>query len=250
MKRKLLIVAAGLFVAVASASTYAWATSKADVTIHACVAKADGSVRIVAVANACKNGEAALDWSQQGPAGDIGPAGPAGRDGRDGVTGPQGATGPQGPAGAAGGGSGGTSDAIDASMSIVGQKTGQFNGDGRNGKIDVIAVSHEIFSPRDPASGLPTGKRQHKPLTIRKELDKSTPLLYNSLVNNENLTSVTFTFFRGGTGFMTVKLTNANVSDIKLIGGYQEVSFTYQKIEWTWVDGGITAEDDWEAPVA
>jgi bacteriocin-like protein len=28
---------------------------------------------------------------------------------------------------------------------------------------EVIAVSHEIVSPRDPASGLPTGKRMHKP---------------------------------------------------------------------------------------
>jgi type VI secretion system secreted protein Hcp len=27
------------------------------------------------------------------------------------------------------------------------------------------------------------------------------------------------------------------------------VAFTYQKIEWTWVDGGITAMDDWESPV-
>lgn len=34
-----------------------------------------------------------------------------------------------------------------------------------------------IVSPRDAASGLPTGKRQHKPVTIVKELDKSTPLL-------------------------------------------------------------------------
>jgi hypothetical protein len=36
----------------------------------------------------------------------------------------------------------------------------------------------EIVSPRDSASGLPTGKRQHKPLTITKELDRSSPLLF------------------------------------------------------------------------
>lgn len=34
-----------------------------------------------------------------------------------------------------------------------------------------------IVSPRDAASGLPTGKRQHKPLVINKELDKSSPIL-------------------------------------------------------------------------
>jgi hypothetical protein len=33
----------------------------------------------------------------------------------------------------------------------------------------------EVVSPRDAASGLPTGKRQHKPLTITKEIDKSSP---------------------------------------------------------------------------
>ena len=31
---------------------------------------------------------------------------------------------------------------------------------------------------------------------------------------------------------------------------YEEIAFTYQKIEWTWNDGGLTAMDDWEAPVA
>ena len=35
------------------------------------------------------------------------------------------------------------------------------------------------ISPRDPASGLPTGKRMHKPFVITKELDKATPLLYS-----------------------------------------------------------------------
>ena len=29
---------------------------------------------------------------------------------------------------------------------------------------------------------------------------------------------------------------------------YEEVSFTYQKIEWIWTDGGLSTEDDWETP--
>ncbi|MCB2047736.1 MAG: type VI secretion system tube protein Hcp [Novosphingobium sp.] len=32
-------------------------------------------------------------------------------------------------------------------------------------------------APRDAASGLPTGKRQHKPMTVTKEVDKSSPML-------------------------------------------------------------------------
>jgi len=31
-------------------------------------------------------------------------------------------------------------------------------------------VSGGVMSPRDPASGLPTGKRMHKPFTIHVEL--------------------------------------------------------------------------------
>lgn len=33
----------------------------------------------------------------------------------------------------------------------------------------------------------------------------------------------------------------------KRLAPYEEVAFTYEKIQWTWNDGGITAEDDWEA---
>jgi bacteriocin-like protein len=29
----------------------------------------------------------------------------------------------------------------------------------------------DIVSPRDPASGLPTGKRMHKPFTLNSDLD-------------------------------------------------------------------------------
>ena len=30
---------------------------------------------------------------------------------------------------------------------------------------------------------------------------------------------------------------------------FEEVGFTYEQITWTWNDGGITYQDDWEAPV-
>jgi type VI secretion system secreted protein Hcp len=136
----------------------------------------------------------------------------------------------------------------------------------------VIAVSHEVISPRDAASGLPTGKRMHKPFVITKELDKSSPLLYNILVTNENIESWELQFWApqkqaagSGTGVesqhYTVKLVNANIAsidfrmpnnkhpDLMKFAEYEEVAFTYQKIIWTWNEGGITAEDDWESPL-
>ena len=156
-------------------------------------------------------------------------------------------------------------------MSLTGQKQRDIKGSvtqkGREGMIAVIAVSHEIVSPRDPQSGLPTGQRVHKPFVITKELDKSSPLLLNVLTTNENLTTVTLQFFAPqvaattavGTEvkIYTITLTNANIASIKLVkpntkdpnnsklSDYEEIAFTYQKIQWTWEKGGTTASDDW-----
>ena len=43
-------------------------------------------------------------------------------------------------------------------------------------------------------------------------------------------------------------MANAKSPKLSRFNEYEEVSFTYQKIEWTWNDGGLMAGDDWEAP--
>ena len=165
--------------------------------------------------------------------------------------------------------------AQNAFLSITGQKTGQIKGGviqkGREGQIAVFAAYHEIISPRDPTSGLATGKRMHKPIIITKEIDKSSPVLYQLLCTNENLTDVTLRFWAPnmatsiGTGQevqnYTIKLINAHIASITLnmadnkIPGQtslpeeERVEFTYQKITWTWTDGGVTFSDDWLSPV-
>src|SRR5580698_3090421 len=78
---------------------------------------------------------------------------------------------------------------------IKGQKLGEIKGDvpakaPGAGTIECFGYSDEIISPRDPASGLPTGKRMHKPITITTHFDSSTPLLLEAMYTNENLTSV------------------------------------------------------------
>jgi type VI secretion system secreted protein Hcp len=144
-------------------------------------------------------------------------------------------------------------------MQATGQKQGAILGSctvkAREGTSVVVGVSHSIVSPRDAASGLPTGQRMHKPLVITKYLDKATPLLYAALVNNENLPTVTLRFYRPDAAnrpvvYYTVQLVNANIASIdEVFPNTEKISFTYQKIIWTWTEGAITAEDDWEAPV-
>jgi type VI secretion system secreted protein Hcp len=150
---------------------------------------------------------------------------------------------------------------------VQGDIAGSVTLPGRESSILVLAASHEIVSPRDPASGLPTGKRQHQPLVIVKEVDRASAPLYRAIVNNENLASVILEFWRAGSGgieapYYRMELVNAAVAAIKaemLNNAYPEnvplkererVAFTYQRITWTYLDGPISAEDDWEAPVA
>jgi type VI secretion system secreted protein Hcp len=249
VKRRITIAATMVAVLVGVGATYAWARTQDSSTLRACVAE-NGQMQLIADGASCKSKERLVTWNVTGPAGPAGPAGATGRDGRDGVQGPQGVAGPQGLAGA-GGGTTSSPDAIQGNFTATGQKQGAITGDGPNGAMILIGLSHAIVSPRDPASGLPTGKRQHKPFVITKELDKSTPKLITALTTNENLTAATFNFYRGSstTPYLTVKLTNANIASWTQIGDTEQIGFTYQKITWTWVDGGITAEDDWEAPV-
>jgi len=160
--------------------------------------------------------------------------------------------------------------ALSAYLTIVAERQGGIKGSvtqkGREDKIQVIAAIHEIVGPRDPVSGRPTGKRMHKPFIISKELDRSTPLLYSILCNNENIREWVLQFYtpdRSGIErqHYTVRLVNANIVSISFrmantkhprlmkFAEYEEVAFTYQKIIWTWNEGGIQAEDDWESPV-
>ncbi|HJX48878.1 MAG TPA: type VI secretion system tube protein TssD [Gaiellaceae bacterium] len=237
MRRKLVFGVGFVALVVAGFATYAWAASSAGQTINACVNN-DGNLRLVPAVSNCRRAETPLSWNTVGPAGPqglpgvqgpTGAAGPAGRDGRDATS-----SNPPDP------------DSVAGTVMITGAKQGAFS----TTPIALTGLSHEIISPRDPASGLATGKRQHKPIVFTKQLDSTTPLLLNALVTNETLTSVLIGLLRNGQQVATIKLTNASVADYTDHGDTEHWSLTYQKIEWTWVDGGITASDDWEAPVA
>jgi len=71
--------------------------------------------------------------------------------------------------------------ALNAFLQLTGKKQGLIKGSvtqkGREDKIMVIAVSHEIVFPHETIGGVLTGKRIHKPFIITKEVDKSSPLL-------------------------------------------------------------------------
>lgn len=162
--------------------------------------------------------------------------------------------------------------ALSSYLVVKGQNQGQIKGGsiqkGREGWIEVIAYNHEILSPYDSSSGMATGKRQHQPLIVWKEIDQSTISLFQALINNELLTTVELKNFSpnklgtvGGAGkevlSYSITLTNARIVGIKSamlnnknpeLTRYErteEISFVYEKIEFHWHLGNKIAEDHW-----
>jgi type VI secretion system secreted protein Hcp len=134
----------------------------------------------------------------------------------------------------------------------------------RADSIECLYFEHEVGTAREGGSGLATGRRQYKPLVIRKRIDKSTPLLAKALCDNEKVEGV-FKFFRPnptGDGtteqFYTIEFKNGRMASFKQISPdssqpalstmpeMEEVSIIFHTISWTYTNGGITHEDTWD----
>jgi type VI secretion system secreted protein Hcp len=153
-------------------------------------------------------------------------------------------------------------------VQIQGATSGAFPGNttqkGREGWIAASGFAHEVRSPRDAATGLSTGRRQHGPVTLTLPWSSASPILFKALVSNEVLTSVVVEFAgtqATGTEVVAqrVTLTNASVSDLRRAndrtqtnqgGPVDVVALTYQKIAIEDPRGGELATDEWTVGVS
>lgn len=131
----------------------------------------------------------------------------------------------------------------------------------REGQILVIGMSHEIGNDRN-ANGIPTDDRKHRPLVIQKDIDRSSPILWQAFRDNVtfNFGFLEFTRFppNGGqqeihasVNFSNARIVsmrgvmpNARVAENEPVPEYEEIAFCYDSIDWRWtgkdVDGGDT----------
>jgi type VI secretion system secreted protein Hcp len=135
---------------------------------------------------------------------------------------------------------------------------------GRENSIECLAFEQEVITAREAGTAMATGRRQYNPLTIRKRIDKSSPLLMKALVENTVIEG-TFKFFRPnptGDGtteqFYTVKIEQARISSVKQTvpdsfsptatnePPMEEISFVFHTITWTYTDGGVEHTDRWD----
>ena len=57
----------------------------------------------------------------------------------------------------------------------------------RLGSIELKSFSHGVTIPVDPSWGKLTGTRVHRPITIVKEFDQTTPLLYRAVCEGRTM---------------------------------------------------------------
>ena len=73
-------------------------------------------------------------------------------------------------------------------------------------------IAYEVASPRDLASGMASGKRQHKPVTLTAEIGDWSVKLYQALETNEVIKTVAIELGAGH----TLTLDNASISSMRL----------------------------------
>ena len=153
-----------------------------------------------------------------------------------------------------------TQAAYEFNMGIHGAKQGWFKPENATkGGLPCLGFQLAAESLRDAQSGLPTGRRQYSPLTVTRAWGPSSPQIFEAFATDEPLPEVTFDFpvvGPNGTASVayTIKLTNATIIGVTyhlepavqppaLQRLLEDVSFSFQKIQVTTVNGGVTAED-------
>lgn len=140
---------------------------------------------------------------------------------------------------------------LPAHMKIKGDRQGEIKGscdmEGREGTILVQHVQHAVTISSPIADG---GKRMHEPLVILKNMDKSSPILNQALVQGDKLSVILKWYRIDPTGheehYFTHTLEGAIIKSINIDMEFERVSFTYEKVVWRWEPDGIETEDYWK----
>ena len=115
--------------------------------------------------------------------------------------------------------------------------------------IECHGFEFGVVAPYDSSSGRSTGRRQHKPVTISREVDSASPLLWHAMCTNESFQSATLSFFKPSKGgketvYYTIELTNGTITKIgygKPLHGKrcEALTIQYEELLTNGTKGGI-----------
>ncbi len=136
---------------------------------------------------------------------------------------------------------------------------GEITSPGKEGMIEVLELHHEVKGQTDRATGKAVGARVHGPIRLIKMPDKTSPKLYQALIENANVELEVHWYRASDDGTMLnyfqTKVTGGRISSMKLYLPYtrdpakeryselEEVAVHYSSILWSQVLDSVEAED-------
>ncbi|MBN3763880.1 type VI secretion system tube protein TssD [Burkholderia sp. Ac-20365] len=132
----------------------------------------------------------------------------------------------------------------------------------REGSIEVLSLTHGIHADTDHSTGKLMGGRSHRPLTIEKELDRSSPLLYMAIARGTTLQSAELKWYRINDSGREEEYFNILLRHVKIVSvtpkvlnikeqasvhrnHFEVVEFRYGEITWCYLDGNLKFKDAW-----
>lgn len=134
---------------------------------------------------------------------------------------------------------------------------------GRANTIECVAFDHAatVTTLAAPLQALSGATRRYAPITLRKRVDRSSPLLAKAFVE-QGAVEGTFRFYRPsptGDGttemFYAIAVKQARITTFRQFVDdtlapatagrpvLEEVSITFHHVEWTYTQGGVTHQD-------
>ena len=151
---------------------------------------------------------------------------------------------------------------VPASITYSDGITGSNTIAGREGTSEVIQLEHTLQIPLDRQRGTVSGKRVHSPVTIIKEIDTASPLLYQACAEGKVLSELRIDWYRINAQGIEQKYFSHTLSDVKVaevkailpntkdpkeerLTHLEEVKLVYEKIEWRHEEG-YEYSDSWK----
>jgi type VI secretion system secreted protein Hcp len=133
------------------------------------------------------------------------------------------------------------------------------------------AFNYGVTSQFDAGSGQLTGRRIHSPITIVREVDSASPLLWQALCTNESIVTATLSFARPSSGIGAAQGSLVLHTVLAITGGaivkyrtwhgvlpgsteqveqlhtneLEEFDLVFQKLNYSNMPASKSAQDDW-----
>lgn len=142
------------------------------------------------------------------------------------------------------------------------QVKGSVDVHGREDSIEILELMHNVELPTDDKTGKITSKRQHGDYALIKEVDCSSPYLYQGVSSGRKFKQAVLKFYRINYNgqeeeYFRVTMDNVRINEIEPFmfdiknptfekhNHLEAFYLAYKKITWHYLDGNIIHSDSW-----